>query len=440
VLSLAGKKIDAAGIDQFAKLGIAEVSEFKHIERPRDLPLGPLQDLCELLGVPKGLIVNPANRDEGVTQIQQRVAELLGKVVASQARLAELVFWGRPVLSEQEQTDWKDRLASLKAFLESLQPFNTSGKLKNFPHDSAAVLGQRATIDLSREVDELGGLLQQTGALTSYLGKAEALLDASHPWQDAVRTARADLMARIASPKQRSAPEFKRHLTQTLGELKTKYQDAYLVAHERARLGANDDKRKASLTKDARLARLQKLAGIEMMPTQQLRDFENRLFALKTCFQLGRPDLEADPLCPHCGFRPTEEPTGAAPVKKVLGDLDEVLDSILRGWADTLLTNLEDPTVSGNIDLVSDAAGKSELKTFPKSRQLPDPISPGFVRALREVLSGLEKVVVRTEGLQSALSDGGVPCTVPDLRERFDRYVSMLTKGKDSSKIRIVIE
>jgi Family of unknown function (DUF6079) len=107
---------------------------------------------------------------------------------------------------------------------------------------------------------------------------------------------------------------FKRHLTQTLGELKTKYQDAYLAAHERARLGANDDKRKASLTKDARLAQLQKLAGIEMMPTQQLRDFENRLFALKTCFQLGRPDLESDPLCPHCEFRPAEELTEAAPV------------------------------------------------------------------------------------------------------------------------------
>ena len=92
VLSLAGKKIDAAGIDQFAKIGIGEVTEFKHIDRPRDMPLGPLQDLCDLLDVPKGLIVNPANRDDGVAKIQQRAAELLGKVVASQARVAELVF------------------------------------------------------------------------------------------------------------------------------------------------------------------------------------------------------------------------------------------------------------------------------------------------------------------------------------------------------------
>ena len=73
-------------------------------------------------------------------------------------------------------------------------------------------------------------MLQQTNPLTSYLGKAEALLEASHPWQDLVRTARADLMAKIASPKLRAEADFKRLLTQTLGELKTKYQDAYLAA------------------------------------------------------------------------------------------------------------------------------------------------------------------------------------------------------------------
>ena len=440
VLSLAGRKVDAAGIDQFAKVGIAEVTEFKHIDRPRDLPLGPLQDLCDLLDVPKGLIVNPANRDDGVAKIQQRVGELLGKVVAAQARIPELIFWGRPILSEQEQKDWTDRLGSLKGFLESLQPFNTSGKLKNFPHDSAAVLGQKPAIDLSREVDELAGLLQQTNPLTSYLGKAEALLDASHPWQDTVRTARADLMAKIASPKQRSKADFKRHLSQTLGDLKAKYQDAYLAAHERTRLGANDDKRKASLAKDARLAQLQKIAGVEMMPTQQLRDFENKLFALKTCFQLGRPDLESDPLCPHCGFRPAEEPVGGAPAKKTLTNLDETLDGIVRGWTETLRTNLEDPTVSGNIELVSDAAGKRELQDFLKSKQLPDPVSPAFVKALQEVLSGLQKVALSSADLQAALSNGGLPCTVSDLRDRFDRYVANLTKGKDTSKVRIVIE
>ena len=440
VLSLAGKKIDAASIDQFAKLSIGDAREFKHLERPKDLPLASLQELCELLDVPKGLIVNPANRDEAVAKIQQRVGELLGKVVAAQARLVDLVCWSKPVLSEQEQNEWRMRLGSLKTFLEAVQPFNTAGKLKNFPHDSTTVKAQKAGLGLAREVDDLLQLIQQVTPLTSYLGKAEALLDASHPWQEEVRTSRATLLTKIGSPKHRADAGFQRLLGQTLAELKSKYQDAYLAAHERARLGANDDKRKAALTKDPRLAQLQKLSGIEMMPSQQLREFENRLFALKTCFQLSKPELEADPMCPHCSFRPAEEAGSIQSSGKVLPELDETLGGLLQAWNQTLLANLDDPTVAGNIDLVTDAKGKRELKDFIKSKSLPEPLSPAFVKALQEVLSGLQKVVVTRDGLRAALTDGGLPCTVVDLRERFERHIAALTKGRDATKVRLVIE
>lgn len=440
VLSLAGKKVDAASIDQFAKLNIGDAREFKHVERPKDLPLASLQELCELLDVPKGLIVNPANRDEAVAKIQQRVGELLGKVVTAQARVVELVFWGKPVLSDQEQSDWRTRLGGLKTFLESLQPFNTAGKLKNFPHDAAAVKAQKPALGLTREVEELLQLVQQVTPLTSYLGKAEALLDAAHPWQEEVRTSRTNLLTKVGSPKHRADASFQRLLGQTLAELKSKYQDAYLAAHERARLGANDDKKKAAITKDPRLARLQKLSGIEMMPTQQLREFENRLFVLKTCFQLSKPELEADPMCPHCSFRPAEEAGAPQASGKVLRELDEALEVLVQAWTQTLLTNLDDPTVAGNVDLVTDSKGKRELKEFIKSKSLPEPIGPAFVKALQEVLSGLQKVVITGDELRAALADGGLPCTVADLRDRFERHLGKLTKGRDSAKVRLVIE
>jgi hypothetical protein len=442
VLSLAGKKLDAASIDQFAKLSISDAREFKHVERPKDLPLGSLQDLCDLLGVPKGLIVTPATREEAVAQIQQRVGELLGRVVTAQARVVELLFWGKPVLSDQEQTEWRTRLGGLKTFLESLQPFNTAGKLKNFPHDASAVKSQKSALELTREVEDLLQLVQQMAPLTSYLGKAEALLDAAHAWQEEVRASRTTLLTKIGSPKHRADASFQRLLGRSLAELKSKYQDAYLAAHERSRLGANDDKKKAALTKDPRLAQMQKLAGIEMMPTQQLRDFENKLFALKTCFQLGKPELEADPMCPHCSFRPSEELGAPAQQSsgKVLQELDEALDGLVHAWTLTLLANLDDPTVAGNVELVTDAKGKREVREFIKSKSLPESITPPFVKALQEVLSGLQKVVITAEELRAALADGGLPCTVTDLSERFDRHLAKLTKGRDATKVRLVIE
>ena len=440
VLSITGKKIDAGAIDQFAKLSVNDIAQFKHIERPRDLPLGALQELFDLLGVPKGLIVNPAKRDDAVTQLQAKVAELVNKAVLAHAHVADMVLWGKPILSEQEQTEWRQRLGDLKRFLESLQAFNTAGKLKSFPHDVAAIQAQRPGLALVREVEELGELVQQVGPTTSYLGKAEAVLQAGHPWVDQMRERRGELMAKITSPKHRADSGFQRALGQALAELKTAYQDAYLQRHVQARLGATDDQRKARLGQDPRLKQLQQISTVEMMPTQQLRDFQNTLFGLKTCFSLTKQDLDADPICPHCAFRPVEEPFAGTKAGDRIGQLDTELDDMVQSWTNTLLGNLQDPTVSGNIELLGAGEGRDAVEAFLKSKSLPDPVSPAFVKALQEILSGLEKVVLTEARLRSALTDGGVPCTVGELKERFDAFVTDLTKGKDATRVRVVVE
>ena len=123
-----------------------------------------------------------------------------------------------------------------------------------------------------------------------------------------------------------------------------------------------------------------------------------------------------------------------------MGGLDEALAGLVIAWTQTLLTNLDDPTVAGNIDLVTDAKGKRELREFIKAKRLPEPVTPAFVKALQEVLSGLQKVVLTGDDLRTALVDGGLPCTVDDLRERFERHLGKLTKGRDASKVRLVIE
>ncbi len=440
VLSIPGRKLDAGAVDQLAKIPISDMVCFKHIERPRDLPLGALQELFDLLGVPKGLVVDPSKRDEGVTQLQGRVAERVNKTVVAHSHVGQLVLWGKPILSEQEQAEWRTKLAEHKTFLESLQAFNTQGKLKNFPHDTTEVSAQSAGMSLVGEVEELMQLVQQVGPVTAYLGKAEAVLDASHPWVVEVREKRGELLAKVTSPKHRADPSFQRSLGQVLAQLKAGYQDAYVDAHNRSRLGANDDKKKGALAKDPRLAQLQKLAGVEMMPTQQLRAFENDLFALKTCFNLTKAELEADPICPHCAYRPLEESITGAPVAAVLRDLDEQLDDLVRDWTAALIANLEDPTVSENIELLTDPTGKQAVERFLDQRELPDPVDAVFVKALQEVLSGLQKVLLSREGVHDALVSGGLPCTVTEAKKRFEDHLSEATKGKDPSKVRIVIE
>ena len=225
-----------------------------------------------------------------------------------------------------------------------------------------------------------------------------------------------------------------------LAQLKTKYRDTYLALHQKVRLTANEDKKKAEIVKDSRLAQLQKLSGIEMMPSQQLKDLQDSLFALKTCFAVTKPELDAAPICPHCNFRPVEEPAKGPRAGDVLAKVDDRLDELRKEWTQTLLSDLADPTVAEGIDLIDSAPAKKAVKEFVKSKELPEPLNNNFLKAMQEVLSGLQPVTISKDAVHAVLVKGGVPCTVKDLEERFDGFVRELVKGKDASKIRVVVE
>ena len=75
-----------------------------------------------------------------------------------------------------------------------------------------------------------------------------------------------------------------------------------------------------------------------------------------------------------------------------------------------LLANLDDPATRENLSLLQSERRK-RLDAFLKERVLPDRLEPEFIESLREVLSGLVKVVVTTVELRTALLSGGSPAS-----------------------------
>jgi len=176
------------------------------------------------------------------------------------------------------------------------------------------------------------------------------------------------------------------------------------------------------------------------MPRQQLTDFQNRLGSLRSCFSLTEQDLSKTPVCPHCGFRPSVENQGSyLQGSAMLSQLDEELDIMLTGWCKTILENLEDPVTQLHLELLKTDA-RAAVDTFIKTRELPEPLDSEFVKALREVLSGLIKVVVKTSDLKNAMRVSSGPAAPVEMKKRFDEYIDGLTKGKDPAKVRIVLE
>ena len=288
------------------------------------------------------------------------------------------------------------------------------------------------------EIESLQELVNDLGPVASYLSTAEAVLPTDHEWIEQMKTKRDRVLAQVSEPAQRTSITFRQQTLRELNELKKSYVQAYLTLHTRARLGVNEDNRKVRLMNDERLKILQKLSTIDLMPRQHLTDFQNRLARLKSCFALTEHDLDASPVCPHCGFRPGTE-FQAAPAAMLLEQLDNELDTLLEDWTQTLLTNLEDPTTRNNLDLLKPEQRKL-VDTFLKERYLPDELNQNFISTLQEVLSGLVKVAVKIEDLRLALLKGGSPATPAEMKKRFEEYLDELTKTYEQSKVRIVLE
>ncbi len=440
VLAIPGKKFDATDVSVLAATSLDDLANLKHVERPKEWNIPALRALFELLGLTPGMAQLVAQgKDEPVQELQKAVAGRVNKLVmAQQALQTGFHFWGRNLLDEEASKNLRTELDSAKDFLESLQSFSSPGKLKNFRQSEADVKQQKTGLDALQEVEAIQELVADLGSTASSLSTAEAVLPPDHAWVETMKKVRTDLLSQVCDPAKRAVSSFRQQAQRKLGDLKKQYIRTYLDLHTRARLGVNDDKRKERLVTDERLQKIERLATIDLMPVQHLTDFKNRLAGIKSCFALTEQELEAATDCPYCSFRPATEPV-PAPADRMLSALDDELDRILSGWTETLLDNLGDPTTKEQLELLKPEPRKL-VDAFIASRTLPDDVDHDFIHAVKEVLSGLAKVVVSADDLRVALLSGGSPATLGEMKKRFEEYLSEKAKGKDPDKIRIVLE
>jgi hypothetical protein len=439
VLSLVGKKIDAASMQTLASLSIEDIQNFKHIEKPKDWNLPGLKALYEVLGLSPGLVqLVTDGKDEAVNDMQKAVDGKLKIVVDIRQKLSDgLTVWGRNVLSDEEQTAYQSTLNDTKEFLESLQVYNTPGKLKNFRYDVPQIKEYKKGLDGLSELKALIDVVNTLQPLSQYLAVAGSVLPEENPLTGRIQDVKEHITGEIVKKNKRSSQEFKQEALRELKSLKREYISAYIDMHSRARLGMEGDKKKNELVRDYRFDTLKRLATIEILSSSQLTDFQNRLGDMATCTELSEKELETETICPHCTYKPSEHGSSLS-AKDTLSQLDDELDRLMQSWTETLIQNLEDPTVKEAIELL-EPHQKNIVRDLLKTKELPEKIDQEFISTLRDVLSGLEKKEVSLDELKSILFKNGSPVTVEEMQERFNSFIQEITKGKDPKKIRIII-
>lgn len=440
VLVTSGQKFDAGRLQRLAASRMEALVQFKHLEQSKAWNPPALDALFELLGMAPAMTRRVMQgEDEPVQRLQQAVGRTLARIVRAQQTLREgLSFWGVDLLVHTPLSKPAKGLGAAKGFLESLQAYSSSARLKNFRDAPPEVLRHAAAVKALDGLDALRAFVADHGPTASWLATAEAALPAEHAWVARMRAVRRELLDALQQadlPPLAGQPS--RRTNAVLQALKKDYIGAYLGLHSQARLDARGDERKTGLLNDPRLRALAKLAAIDLMPGQHLADYQHRLAGLKSCFTLTEHELEASPTCPHCGFRPSVE-AGTAAVLQTIDQLDAELDTLMTAWTTALLDSLEAPILQADIGRLA-VDDRERLEVFIASRKLPVPMDERLVSILKEVLSGLVKVTIDARALQQALQAADGPATAAQMKERFNAYVDQHTQGMDPARVRIVV-
>ena len=183
-LRLVGKEaVDASSLADAGKKPVEDFCKFRHVERPKDIPLSSLVALFELVGLPEGIIRDPNTRDEAIRQLHEKTSAIVKRtVVAKQYAQSGLPCWGHELISFEKREEYRQRLDTLQGFLEKLQAFNTPGKLKNFSASVEDVKAHRTNLKLLGELESTNGLVGELMPLTSYLTMAGSVLPTDDPW------------------------------------------------------------------------------------------------------------------------------------------------------------------------------------------------------------------------------------------------------------------
>ena len=159
---------------------------------------------------------------------------------------------------------------------------------------------------------------------------------------------------------------------------------------------------------------------------------------LRSCPGVGTSDLTSSPSCQLCHFIPRTDDIQDSASQK-LEKVDADFEQRYQQWVETLRENLKKPDMQANIDLLGDKS-RQLVKEFVKTGILPEKISSQFVDALRDSLSGLEKVTIDGTDFLLALTKPGMPCTPEEFELRFKSFLAKYVHGKDPEKVRIQIE
>jgi hypothetical protein len=460
VLNLGGQKaLDASSLEQAATTALADLVDFRFYGRPRTLPIGLWVEIFQGLGLPAGLIRDENTREEAVRKLQSTVQAELNRVAAGQGRIHQGIhLWNRSLFTDRRLVIEQDGMVSAagddevrlahdafnpplrqyKTMLETLTRFNSVGKLRNLRLNALEISDALKGRQALERVDSLIKAVERLQPLTTYLAVAQANLHDDHSWSTQAAASQQKMLNHL---RRMSQGEEKGDLSAWVHELealKQSYGAVYAESHRRSVLGPDHDGRRRQIMAGKRWQALRALAHIDLLAANkaEMEGWGQAIANLRVCADFHEALLADSPTC-TCRFRPRDGGNRAA--ADLLITLDDRLTNLVLRWQQALRDGLNSESAQASLQALTPDE-RRPLEQFLRQSD-DDPVIPeGLAQAANQVLRGIRALPISAAALLDALQEGGMPCTVSDLQQRFNQVNHQEMRGHDSNSTRLTLK
>lgn len=436
-LALRNITITASNMEQLMGLGNSDLYDFKYLAKPKEAALAELKRLLEILGLPTGMTVNNKELKKGLGRILAKAGEIAELSIKYKTYInSEPTLWGELLFPENIKDLYEPKInIVLNEFSNFRNKYNTVAKLNNLNLTMEQLDQIEEGIKYIEIIQEHEKFKSEMDSLTNYISNIEnsAIPEAMAKNINKAKERFFEIrdQMKIDLDGERASQELKSILI----PIKEKYIDYYFDKHTKARLGPTESQRKGHIMNSNTFSNLRKLTDIKgIFQISKLKQLENQLSELQTCFELTTADLQKNYICNRCKFTLTENsPT-------IVGKLDHIENSLERlteEWTDTLLSALDDPLTMANKSLLKKDQ-QQLIDKFLIEKELPDIVDTFFTTTFNTLFERLDKVNIDIWELMSIIQNLG-PSTVDDLKDKLNSYIDDRVEGKDLDKVRIII-
>ena len=432
------KKITASNLDQITSVLAGDLYEFKYLSRPAQTSLAEIKKLFEIVDL------NPAELDgddnakrKAVEKLCEKAQELSNAAVIEKQKLSNgFELWNEPLVNSAVASEM---LAACEAVKEEFSnygaKYNTPAKLNNFSLSMEDIAKLEKQVLLIKAIQEYVTFKSECLETVTYVANIE-MMELGADFKSKIESAKKDFRDIRDNIIDGTAGDASARLVEDkLSTIKEAYIELYMDEHKKKRLDIKDAQRRGQILESKELSNLKKLRSIEILSTAKLSSIEQKLSSLKICYDLKTEDIKSTPVCPHCSLRLDDN---APNVFGQLDNLENQIDDMVKEWNKTLVDTLSDPLVSSSKEYLSPEQ-KKVIDEFINSGNIPERVDDFFVKSIEALLQGFEPVVVDADELIQKL-EALPPMDENAFKNHIDELVKVYTKGKDSSKLRIIVK